>query len=427
MSGDPMKFKTSIYPWFVCGLGALFYCYEYLLRMTPSVMAGPLMQHYALTGAAFGNLIGFYYYAYTPMQLPVGILMDRFGPRLLLAVASLTCAVGSFMFAMTDWVWFAGIGRFLVGFGSAFAFVGVLKLATIWLPANRFALIAGLATSLGMVGASFGDFILPVMTQYWGWKLTIYIPAAAGILLAWIIWMLVHEGTKVNIHRLEYKTATMSAVLQGLWGAIKNIQIWYAGIIGAVLYISNSVIAEAWGVTFLQEARGLSNLSAAHVNSMIFFGWAFGGPLMGYISDKLKRRCLPLFFGAVMSAALIAVLLYVPHLSLAMLYIIFLLFGVVASTEVIVFAVAREYVGKQVAGSAIALTNMLIMAGGAVLQPLLGYLLDRGWDGTIANGVHVFSAQDFEHALAFLPISLIAVAVLSLVMRETYGTPQISE
>ena len=129
--------------WLVCSLAALYYCYEYLLRVTPSVMEGPLREHFGLSAAGFGFLSAFYYYAYVPLQVPVGVLLDRYGPRVLLTTACLICVIGTFLFAGTSVFWIAAVGRFLVGFGSAFAFVGVLKLATIWLPEDKLAMVAG--------------------------------------------------------------------------------------------------------------------------------------------------------------------------------------------------------------------------------------------------------------------------------------------
>ena len=146
--------RVGIFPWIVCGLGALFYTYEYLLRISPSVMSSELMAAYGITAGAFGNLMAIYYYAYTPMQLPVGMLMDRYGPRRILTAACAACAVGSYLFASSGHLSVAGVGRFLVGFGSAFAFVGVLKLATIWLPKERFA-FEKLAIRCGHYCASF--------------------------------------------------------------------------------------------------------------------------------------------------------------------------------------------------------------------------------------------------------------------------------
>jgi len=144
-------------PWIICGLGALFYSYEYFLRITPSVMTVELKHFFHIKDGALGSLSAYYYYIYTPMQLAVGLLMDRYGPRRLLTIATLCCVAGSLLFAATPILFVAEMGRFLIGFGSAFAFVGVMKLATIWLPRRYFAMFAGLATSMGMIGAIIGD------------------------------------------------------------------------------------------------------------------------------------------------------------------------------------------------------------------------------------------------------------------------------
>ena len=79
------KVKSTWLAWAICGLGALYYAYEYLLRITPSVMEHALREHFSLSATGFGLLSAFYYYAYVPMQVPVGVLMDRFGPRRLLS------------------------------------------------------------------------------------------------------------------------------------------------------------------------------------------------------------------------------------------------------------------------------------------------------------------------------------------------------
>src|SRR6056297_3113727 len=139
----------KLLPWFICSLGALFYAYEYFLRITPSVMTQELKAFYHIKDEALGSLSAYYYYIYTPMQLLVGLLMDRYGPRRLLTLATISCVVGSIMFASTHQLYVAELGRLFIGFGSAFAYVGVLKLGTIWLPKRHFGTFTGLATALG--------------------------------------------------------------------------------------------------------------------------------------------------------------------------------------------------------------------------------------------------------------------------------------
>ena len=185
--------KSTLLPGVFLGIAALFYLYEYFLRIAPSVMTTELANAFHINATQLGVFSAFYYYIYTPMQLPVGILMDRYGPRRLLTFATLICALGAYLFAGTNLLSVAELGRFLTGLGSAFAFVGALKVASIWFSPERFATIAGLATSIGMFGGLIGDNFMTLMVQFLGWKSTIIWTANLGLILALVIWLYMRE------------------------------------------------------------------------------------------------------------------------------------------------------------------------------------------------------------------------------------------
>lgn len=427
-----MRSSTNIQKmaWLICALGALFYCYEYFLRISPSVFTKELMVTYHLNYAALGGLIALYYYAYTPMQLPVGILMDRYGPRLLLTLASLCCAIGSILFAATHNPVIAGLGRFLVGFGSSFAFVGVLKLASIWLRPDRFAMIAGLATTLGMVGAMVGENLLTYLVDHFGWRETTYSSAFFGIMLAIIIWLNVRNAHKTN-NTFAYKKIEWSSVFKDILEALKSPQLWLVGIVGGLLYIPTSVFAELWGVPYLEQARHFSPYQASAAVSMIFLGWAIGGPIVGAISDKLRLRKSPLLIGSIVAAVLLGWLLYTRHLPITLIFIIFLVFGMVSSVQNITFAIARESCSDRIAGSAVAINNMLVMFGGMFLQPLVGRLLDSRLhlnNHPLSNHVYVpASFSDYRYALSIMVVGLILAAIITLFIRETHAKPRVAK
>jgi MFS family permease len=416
-----VKSCCTIFPWLICGLGALFYCYEYLLRIAPSVMMVDLMQAYQIDATTFGNLAAFYYYAYTPMQLPVGVLMDHYGPRRLLTLACLVCAGGSYLFGQALYIGLAEIGRFLVGFGSAFAFVGVLKLATIWLPPRRFALISGLTTSLGMIGGMFGDIYLTSLVNQIGWRSTILLSAAAGVLLAVAICLVVrdrHDGDAQVADvadKVHFKDVLIGAVK-----IFKKPQIFLCGLVGCLLYLSLSSFAELWGIPYLQVAHSLTKQQAALSVSMVFLGWMFGGPLVGWFSDAIGRRLLPLMLGAIGGTVSIGILLYWQSLPLIAINILLFLFGLFAAAEVVVFAIARESCPNHLSASALAIVNMLVMMGGVLFQPLTGYFLDLTWTGSLVDGVRHYTAESYKIALISLPIAFVLAFLLSLFMNETY-------
>ncbi len=403
-------------PWIVCGLGALFYCYEYFLRITPSIMTQELMGVFHINAAQLGNLAAFYYYAYTPMQLPVGMLMDRYGPRRLLTLACLLCAIGSYLFAINV-LSLSELGRFLVGFGSAFAFVGVLKLATIWLPPNRFAFVAGMVTALGMAGAMGGDIALASFVDAIGWHATVFITSVLGMILAFILWAVIRDSRADVTHTKTVEAenpTTFAALFASVLQLIKQPVFWVNGIIGCLLFLPLTAFAEFWGVPYLQHAQHLSKLNAATAASMVFLGFAIGGAMMGYISDKRSVRKLPIFFGSVFSALMACLLLYTPRLPSFEVYALTFALGFFASAQIIVFAIAKDSTSRQFSATAIALTNLFIMLGGAMFQPLIGSLLDAHAHGTSIDNIALFTVADYRYAISVLPIGLLAAAFLSL-------------
>jgi len=419
--------KTRWLPWLIFGLGAVFYTYEYYLRTAPSVMTEDLMSFYHTNALAFGNLAAFYYYAYVPMQLPVGILMDRYGPRRLLSLACFFCALGSYLFAMTASLWVAEIGRFMVGFGSAFAFVGVLKLATIWLPPERFAMIAGCTAALGAVGAIVGDATLTEMVAHQGWRQTINIVASIGMVLAVIMFLLIRDQNPSSQHyhfnngiaSEQPKTLDFGSVLDGFIAILRNPYMWINGIVGCLLYLPTTTFADLWGISYLEQARGFSNEEAAMAVIMLYTGWAIGAPLMGIFSDYIKQRKLPMIVSGIAAAILISILLYMPHISHMSIYTLLFFTGTMYSAQVITFAVGRELSLNKVSGIALAVTNMLCMLGGIVFQPVIGWLLDLHWDGRLVNGAEIYSESAYQFALAVLPIGLILAVILITLLPET--------
>ena len=425
-----MRVKSrGMLPWVICTIAAIFYCYEYLLRVTPSVMMPELMQTFHLSAASLGVLSSFYYYAYTPMQLPVGMMIDRFGPRRILTIAVICCALGAFVFGTTESFWQAAFGRALMGFGSAFAFVGVLKLATIWLPPNRFAFIAGLATTLGMVGAISGELLLSRMVSVVGWQNTVLYSSACGFLLVPLMWWVIRDTTDAveipaNAPQAPPERLSRQQFFAEIWSVVSNRQVWLVGSIGGLLFLPITVFAELWGNEYLKALHNISVEQATIGTSLIFAGWAVGGPIIGAWSDSIKSRKIPLLLGSVMTAASMSAMMLLPDLSLKTVYLCLFLTGFFGGAEIIVFAVARENCSLKLTGTAVSMTNFLIMLGGAVLQPAAGKIIQATWTGEMRNGYHVYSPESYQLAMLMIPAGLLLAFVLSLFLKETHCNTQ---
>lgn len=397
----------------ICTIGAFFYCYEFILRIIPGILQDELRLAFGnLSATAFGQIAALYYFAYSPMQLPVGILMDRFGPRYLLTLACLCCTIGSLLFS-SHALFLAGLGRLLVGFGSAFAFVGVLSAATNWLPLRYFSLVAGLMTTLGMLGLVYGEIQITHLAHHFGLHAVLIMTVVLGSILTIIIYAVVRDApSKRQHHHLPYLD-----FFAQVWLVLKSKQIWIIAMIGTCLYTSLSIFGELWGKSFLEQAFHLSKIEAAKTMSMLFLGWAVGAPLSGYISDTTGNRIIPLSVGAIGSLVFVGLILFDQNLPYWALNCIMFLYGLFSSTEIIVFIMAKEYSPTQeLSGTIFAVTNMIVSFGGVIFQPMVGHLLDWSVGTLVQSEMRIYSTYDYQIGLSIIPISMLLVLILAYYM-----------
>ena len=407
--------KQLIWGTIVCIIGAIFYCYEFVLRIIPGTLQSELSAAFGhISASAFGQLSACYYFAYSPMQMPVGMLMDRYGPRRLLSFACLCCTIGSFMFSYSSSLSIAGSGRFLVGFGSSFAFVGVLSLALLWLPRRYFSLVAGLITTLGMLGLVYGEVKITELAQTMGLNHVLLTMVAFGAILTLLIFLLVRDGPVGH----NVKSQPLPEFFKNVMNVLVSPQVWLIGFVGACLYTSLSVFGELWGKTYLEHAHHLTKNEAATAISCMFLGWAVGAPIAGYLSDLTERRVLPLVIGAGLAFVCISLILYYPNLSHTTLYTLLFLYGVFSGTELIVFIMAKENSGAQLSGTVFAATNMIVTLGGVIFQPLVGKLLDTFGDSGVVNGERIYSIVDYQVSLSMLPICLLLVMIAAFFLKD---------
>ncbi len=407
--------KQIVFGSIICAIAALFYCYEFVLRIIPGVLQSELTAAFGnISASTFGQLSALYYFAYSPMQVPVGILMDRFGPRRLLSLACLCCTAGSFMFSYSSSMLIAGSGRFLVGFGSAFAFVGVLSLAVHWLPRRYFSLVAGLMTTLGMLGLIYGEMKITHLAATMGLNYVLLTMVGIGLLLTVLIFFVVRDGPG----GASVKSQSLPDFYRNILHVLVSPQVWLIAFVGACLYTSLSVFGELWGKSYLELAHHLTKLEAAKTISAMFLGWAVGAPLAGYFSDRTGRRVLPLVIGAFLSLVCISTILYIPGLSFVSLNVLMFFYGLFSGTEIIIFIMARENSGAKLSGTVFAAANMIVTLGGVIFQPLVGSLLDTFSSGQLVNGEHVYSVIDYQLALSVLPASLLLVMVAAFFMKD---------
>jgi MFS family permease len=394
--------------------GTLFFGYAFVQRVSPSVMTNELMRDFSVGGAALGSLSAFYFYAYASIQLPVGMLTDRYGPRKLMSIAAGLCAIASAGFALSDSLITASIGRALIGGTVAFGFVGTLAIAGYWFKPAQYALLAGLLQTVGMSGAIFGQAPLRQVVESIGWRGTMGALAVVAVMISILLFLLIPHRT-VEQKSLEVRVG----ILDGLKSVASNYQSWLCALIG---FGSTGIMlgfGGLWGVPWLNSVHGYSTVEAAGIVSMLFAGWAIFSPIVGWLSDRVGRRNPIMTLGTVISiTSYVVVLFYTPQSTTLLMLMIFLI-GVGGCSVTACFSSVKELNNLDYSSTALGLMNMCVVGSGAVMQPLVGWLLDMNWSGTIVDGARVYSASAYTTALSSLLVVNVGALIGTLLLRET--------
>ncbi len=401
-------------------LGTLFFLYAFIQRVSPSVMTDEWMRDFAIGGAGIGILSGMYFYSYAAIQLPVGILIDRFGPRKLMSVAAGICAAASLGFAYSELLVSASFYRVLIGGTVAFAFVGTLSIASLFFPARRFALLTGVLMSVGMVGAIVGQAPLRYLLELSGWRFIYMLLAVFALALSLLIWFAVPRRPVQSLADTKTgdTTGKASSLFTGLRGVVANRDSWYCAVIGFGSSATMLAFGGLWSVPWLTTTLGLSNTTAAAIASTMFAGVALSSPLTGWLSDTLGRRKPILTVGMTVLLVALVIIVYGGVSAPWALALLFLITGMGTGTMGITFGLAKELNEPEHSATAMGFINMWVVGSGAVMQPLIGWMLDRQWSGELAAGARVYSSMSYQWAFCALIVSVVAAVICTLLVRE---------
>jgi MFS family permease len=428
---DPSALTSGNHPpahlsWLVWGLGAAFYFTGFYQRVAPAVMTDQLMADFEISAAALGHLSAFYFYSYAAMQIPTGILSDLWGPRRLLTIGALIASLGTFLFALAPTALLANAGRLMIGGSVAVAFVAMLKLASHWFSPNRFSAISGLALFCGVAGAVSAGVPLRFLIDRFHWRPVMLVSGVVTGLITLGIWLLVRDDPSERGYKSYAPGAQGSGnpgdtnPLRGLKKVLCYSNTWLislapSGVVGPVLAFSG-----LWGVPYLSARFRLTPTQSAAVTSALMVAWAVAGPLIGALSDRIGRRKSLYMGGAMVASAGWVVALFVQELPAWAFIMLIILIGLASGVMIIGFAFVKESVPPALAGTVSGVCNMGVIIGPMILQPLMGWVLDKNWDGLMENGVRVYDVSAYQ--ASFVPLiawSILAVLLISIT-RETH-------
>ena len=392
--------------WLVWGLGAALYFIAFYHRVAPAVLVQELTREFSLSGAGLGNLSAFYFYSYVAIQIPTGLLADRWGPRRLLTAGATLTAAGTLLFALAPSPWVANAGRMVIGAAAGVAFVAMLKLASHWMPARQFALASGMALFVGVVGATLAGAPLRVAADAFGWRGVMAASAAFTAAVAIAIWLVVRDDPAERRYA-SYFPDDPGAAHGSVWSDLRQVlgyrNTWLLYFIPGGISSVALMFGGLWGVPFLTLHYGYSTAEAAALMSLLLVAWSASSIACGPISQKLGSRKAPYAAGVAATLVLWALIVWVPGWSRPVLTALIVAVGMTSSVFVLGFAFAKESVPPRYAGTVSGIANMGVMTGGMVMQPLVGWVLDRNWSGAVtAGGGRLYDLSAFQQAFSLV-------------------------
>lgn len=402
-------------------IAVLFLLYEMGLQVSPSVMAFPLMKDFHIDSAALGVMAGCYFYSYSIMQLPAGLMFDRFGARLLITFALLICVAGAFFFGSTETVYMAALARFLIGFGSAFAFTGVLVVSAFWFHPQHFSFLAGMTQFFAALGALGGAFPMALAVGKFGWRPVIIVIACFGIVLSFLAWLIIRDHP---IEKCSPSLVQTPKVKESIKEVFTKSQNWWSAFSAFTAWGPVTLFAALWGGPFLITRFKVSNELASTSISAIWVGVAIGSPFLGWLSEKIKKRVAPLIVTSLIGLFSTLILIYVPNLPFWTSYIWLFLVGIAACSQILTFAVVKDRNRPSVLATAMGFNNMAVVLGGALFQPLVGLILTWSRTGAVDKDNPVYTIHEFQNALIIMPICyLVFFLVTTFLLKETHCQP----
>lgn len=407
--------KSLLSPWVICFTASFLFFYSFIQGTMFASIADNIMHDFHIQADGMTYLSSSYYVSNVIFLFVAGILLDRFSTKKMILLAMLFCVISTFIFAYADSFYLALFCRFVTGIGSAFCFIGPIRIASRWFPPKRMALVTGAIVTMAMTGGMLAQYPLTKLVALVGWREALLVVAWLGVGMFIVMIFCIKDKPGSMTLQTEKKISVLSAARQ----AYLNPQTLFAAAYASVMNMAVAVFGAMMGSLYLMQRLGVGKEDAAMVNSMLFLGAIVGGPVIGWCSDKMGLRILPMKLGAVLSLLVFLLVLYVP-VSLGAMAVLFFLLGFFTAAQVISYALVAESNSPVMTATAVSTVSILTQGGYIVYQNLFSMLLL--WNGgmQMTDGVPIYSLGDYQTAAIIFPLGLILALWVVMKLKETH-------
>ena len=420
MNEDLLR-KAKKYRWYIFWILALGYVLVYFHRLCPAVVAVEMMKDLNTTGALTGFLGAAYFYPYAAMQLPAGLLSDSWGPRNTITLFFIVAFIGSVILGLAPTVSIAIVGRTLVGLGVAMLFVPTMKILAEWFHIKEFATMTGILMALGGVGSLIAATPLVWLSSWIGWRQSFILVGIVTVALAILVYLIVRDRpASMGWPSPAGTPKTPPQPIPLMTGVKKVLTTPYFWPVAVWFFFDCAIFFSfggLWGGPYLMQMYGYSKAQSGHILSMLAIGMIIGSPLLSYFSNSVvkSRKITVMISSAIVLGLVIPLAFFTAAIPLAGHYLICLGLGMFSSAIVVIgFTTNKELFPVQMAGTATGMINLFPFSGGAVFQPVLGYVLER--QGRLEDA---FTLQGYQNAFLVLFACSVIALVASFFFKET--------
>lgn len=388
------------------------YFTSYLFRVVNSAISDDLIAELGLSNTDLGVMTSMYLYGFVLFQLPLGLLLDRFGPRLVQCCLLLLAAIGAAWFALSETIAGLGAARLLIGIGLSGSLMSAFKANAMWLPPERLALANSTVVTFGGLGFLAGTYPANLAADLIGWR------ALFGVLVIFTLCITAAIFFLVPKRDDDHHPVALAAQLRGYAGIFKDAIFWR--VVPMVAAISGTFIATQtlWAQRWMTDVLGYGRHEAGQQLMILGLAFAIGSLSTGFIADKAQRHGISTktvlaiafaFFVAVQLAMIFAIPLPLP--------LIWVIYGLTGQAANLGYATLGAHFGRELAGRAQSAANLILFLASAFFQSATGWVLDHlGKDPSTTKSDH--------YAIAFGVLLVLELAAFAWYVTRRYAIPQ---
>lgn len=402
-----MNKQESSYRWVVFGSALFAYFLIVTQRTAPGLITDQLMKDFQVTAAVIGVISSISFVAYAALQIPSGLLSDRFGPNRFLIIGTLLTGVGSILYSTADSEYILMISRFFVGTGDAAIFINLILILTQWFNGKEFIKLLGLLSLVGSVASLTATVPFSLWISYSGWRIPFLSIGIVLVIMTFILYfVLVWKPKKLFEEIKEEKTESVQD-RENIWKIIKRLsatrQAWatflcHFGLVGGYIGFIGS-----WGVPYAMQVFDMTRSEASQLIMYGLMGAMIGGIFISSITSRLKsiKKVYSIVHLTVV-LSWIGMLFSGVNPSFWLVLFLFIAIGFGNGASSLTFAIVRESFPVKEVGVVTGFANMGGFTSAVLLPIIFGSVLDLFPPSAINLGYHygfiipiVFSLMGF--------------------------------